>query len=68
MKPMPKSTYRRCPHRAVTVTVTGGMQFVAGEVSDSLKTVMVCGQCGRSLTRRYTPPLKRKLFCVVADF
>jgi hypothetical protein len=68
MKPMPKSPYRRCPHRAGTVTVTGGMQFVAGEVSDSLKSVMVCQQCGRSLNRRYTPPLKRERLCVVADF
>lgn len=63
---MTKSPYRRCPHRIVTVTVTGEVQFVAGEVSDTLKTVLVCQQCGRSLTRRYTSPLKRERYCAAA--
>jgi hypothetical protein len=65
---MTKSPYRRCSHRAVQVTVTGGMHFAAGEVSETLKTNLVCQQCGRSLTRRYTPPLKRERLYVAVDF
>lgn len=41
--------YRRCPHRYVVTTTTGGWYYSAGEVWDNEKTVLRCIKCGAAL-------------------
>ena len=38
-----------CPHIHTTITTTGTLRFVAGDISDTLEDRLICVDCGECL-------------------